>query len=109
MDSCFAGRKPLSWQQKIRQVNNPDSVDIAGGQFVQGHYVFGVVIPDFQEIGDLPVRFLRQVAAYLDVNAFVLPHCHKVDLSGPILADIDLISSSAQFEINDILDRKSVV
>ena len=46
---------------------------------VKGHYIFGVVIFDFKQIGNLTVGFLRQITAHLHINTLVAPYCHKVN------------------------------
>ena len=40
---------------------------------------------DLQQVGNLPVGFLRQIAAHLHINALIPPDGHKVDLLGCLL------------------------
>ena len=48
-----------------------DTVDVACGQFVQRYYIFRVMVFDLQQVGNLPVGFLRQIAAYLHIDALI--------------------------------------
>ena len=50
-------------QQKIRQMHDLDTVDVACGQFVHRHHIFRVMVFDFKQVCDFPVGFLRQIAA----------------------------------------------
>lgn len=62
------------------------SIDIACGQLVQCDHIFGVMIFNFQQIGNLTVSLLRQIAAHLHTDTLVAPHSHKVDLFCLVLA-----------------------
>ena len=50
-------------------MHNLHAIDVSCGQFVQRYHIFGVVVFDFKEIGDLPIRFLRQPAAYRGIGS----------------------------------------
>ena len=45
------------------------AVDIPRSQIVQCHYKFGVMVPDFQEITDFPVRIFGQLTTDLHINS----------------------------------------
>ena len=92
-------------QQKIRQVYDFYTIDISCGQLVQRQNVFRVVILDFKEIGDFPIRFLRQPTTYLNVDTLVALHCHKVNFFRFVFSDIDLIASTPQLKIYDVLQH----
>ena len=68
-----------------------DTVDVACGQFVHRHHILRVMVFDLQQVGNLPVGFLRQIAAYLHIDPLVPPHGHEVDLLGGVFADVNII------------------
>lgn len=72
-------------QQKICQMHDLDTIDVARGQFVQRYYIFRVMVFNFQQIGDLSVGFLRQIAAHLHIDPLIPPHSYKVYLLGSVL------------------------
>ena len=65
-------------QQEICQMHYPDAVYVSGGELVECHDVFGIVVFYLQEIGYLAVGLLRQLAADLDIYSLVTPHGHEV-------------------------------
>ena len=82
-----------------------DPVDIPCGQFIQRYHIFRIVVFDFEEIGNLPIRFLWQPAAHLNVDTLVALHCHKVNFFRFVFSDIDLIASTPQLKIYDVLQH----
>ncbi len=56
------------------------AVVIASCQIIQRYHIFRIMVFDFEQIGSLPVRFLRQLSAHLNVDALVTPHCHKINV-----------------------------
>ena len=56
-----------------------DPIDIAWGQFVQRYDIFRVMVFDLQQVGNLPVGFLRQIAAYLHIDPLVPSHSHEAE------------------------------
>ena len=67
------------------------AVDIPAGQFVHRHHIFGIMVLNLQKIGNLPIGFLWQPAAYLDVDALVASHRYKINFFCPVLSGIKLI------------------
>lgn len=55
------------------------TIDISCRQLIQRYHIFRIVVFDFEEIGNLPIRLLRQPAAHLNVDTLVALHCHKVN------------------------------
>lgn len=105
----FRFRTPsiLAAQQKIRQMYDFYAIEISCGQFVQRDHIFGVVIFDFKEIGNLPIRLLRQPAAYLNIDTLIPLHRHKINLFRLVFSDIDLIAPPPQLKIHDVLQHSS--
>ena len=59
--SVHLGNGPLKFlilgtQQEIRQMYDSYTFDISSGQFIHGHNVLGIVVFDFQQVYDFPVR-----------------------------------------------------
>ena len=73
-------------------MHNFHPVDISCGQLIQRYHIFRVVVFDFEEIGNLPIRFLRQPAAHLNVDTLVALHRHKINLFRFIFPDINFIA-----------------
>ena len=46
-------------QQEIRQMHDLHAIDISCRQLIQRYHIFRIVVFDFEEIGNLPIRFLR--------------------------------------------------
>ena len=82
-----------------------DAVYVSGGELVECHNVFGVVVFYLQEIGYLAVGLLRQLAADLDIDTLVAPHGHEVYLPALILAYIHLIAAPPQLEVHDVFQH----
>lgn len=82
-----------------------NTVDISSSQFVRRYYIFGVVIFNFKEIGNLPIGFLRQSAAYLNINTLVTANRYEINLFCFIFTNIDIISSPPQLKVNDIFEH----
>ncbi len=51
-------------QQKILQMLNLHAVDIACSKPVKHYYIFRVMVFNLKQVSNLPVEFLRQIAAY---------------------------------------------
>ncbi len=64
------------------------AIDISCRQRIQRYHIFRIVVFDFEEIGNLPIRFLRQPAAHLNVDTLVALHCHKINFLCFILSDL---------------------
>ncbi len=92
-------------QQKIRQMHDLDTVDVACGQFVQRYDIFRVMVSDFQQVGNLTVRLLWQIAAHLHIDPLVPPHGYEVDLLGCIFADIYIIALPPKLEVHDVFQH----
>ena len=75
-------------------------IDVSHGQFVQRYHIFRIVVFDFKEIRYLPIRFLRQPAAYLNVDTFIALHRHKINFLRFVLPNIDLVAPTPQFKMN---------
>ena len=60
-------------------MHNFHPVDISCGQLIQRYHIFRIVVFDFEEIGNLPIRLLRQPAAHLNVDTLVAPQRHKIN------------------------------
>ena len=82
-----------------------NTVDISGSQFVQRYYIFWIVVFDFKEIGNLPVGFLRQSAAHLNINTLITANRYKVYLFCLVFSDIDIIAFPPQFKVNDVFEH----
>ena len=72
-----------------------NAVDISGGKFVQRYNIFRIVVFDFEEIGNLPIRFLWQPAAHLNVDTLVTLHRHKINFFRFIFANLYRLLFSA--------------
>ena len=46
----------LGTQQKINQMHDTHTIDISSSQVIHGHNIFGIVVFDFQQVSDFPVR-----------------------------------------------------
>lgn len=55
-------------------MHNLHTVDIACGELVKGYDILGVVILDFEQIGNHAVGFLRQIAAHLHIDTLIAPY-----------------------------------
>lgn len=86
-------------------MHDPDTIDVACGQFVQRYYILRIMVFDFQQVGDFPVRFLRQIAAHLHINALVPPHDHEVDFLGGVF----VCNPEKLFEIPEILSTQAAI
>ena len=82
-----------------------DPIDIACGQFVQRYDIFRVMVFDLQQVGNLPVGFLRQIAAYLHIDPLVPSHSHEVDLLGGVFADIHIIALPPKLKVHNVLQH----
>lgn len=82
-----------------------DAVYVSGGELVERHDVFGVMIFYLQEICYLTVGLLRQLAADLDIDALVAPHGYEIYLPALILAYIHLIAAPPQLEVHDVFQH----
>lgn len=59
--SVHLGNGPLKFlilgtQQKINQMHDTYTIDISSSQVIHGHNVLGIVVFDFQQVYDFPVR-----------------------------------------------------
>ncbi len=52
-------------KQKISQIYDFYTIDIAHSQLVESDHIFGIVIPDLKKVRDLAVGFFGKLAAYL--------------------------------------------
>lgn len=82
-----------------------DPIDIACGQFVQRYYIFRIMVFNLQQVGDLPVGFLRQIAAHLHIDPLIPPHGYEVDLLGGVFADIHIIALPPKFKVHDVFQH----
>lgn len=78
-------------------------MDIPGSQFIQGHDILGVMVPDGHQIADFAVRLFRQVPAYLDVDPLVLTLGNEINFFCVMLADPDLVASPAELKSEDLI------
>ena len=83
-------------------MHNFHPVDISCRQLIQRYHIFRIVVFDFEEIGNLPIRFLWQPAAHLNVDTLVALHRHKINLFRFIFPDINFIAPPPQFKIHDV-------
>ena len=58
-------------------MNDFDSVFIAGRHAVQGYDILGIVVPDHQQVADLPVGVRRKAHADLHIIPEKLNHLNK--------------------------------
>ena len=47
------------------------AIDISCRQLIQRYHIFRIVVFDFEEIDNLPIRFLRQPATNLNVDCLL--------------------------------------
>lgn len=66
-------------QQKICQMYDLHTVNIACGKLIKCYDILGVVVFDFKQAGNLSVGFLRQITAYLYIDTLVTSYRHKGD------------------------------
>ncbi len=55
------------------------TVNISSRQLIQSNYIFRITVFYFQKICYFPVRFLRQIAAYLYINPFIPAYSYKIN------------------------------
>ena len=79
-------------KQKIRQMNDPDTVLNSRVHFVQRHHIFRIMIFDLHQVHDLAVGIFRQLHADLHIHPLVAAVGNKVDLFRVVLPDEHLIA-----------------
>jgi hypothetical protein len=53
------------------------TIDITGGKFIKCYHILWIMILDFKQICNFAIGFLRQISAYLNVDALIPPYCNK--------------------------------
>ena len=81
------------------------TIYIACGKLVKRYDIFGVVILDFVQVGNLPVRFLWQIAAHLHIDALIAPCRYEVNYFRFVFFNIDLIVFSAKFKVHNVFQH----
>ena len=84
-------------------MNDSDSIDVSSIQFVQSDDVFWIMVFDFHQVIDFPIRVVRKLDTDLYIEFFIPFRGDKVDFFCVVLSDIDIIFSSFQFKKDDIL------
>ena len=88
-------------------MDDPDPVFISESELVHADDIFGVVILDIHQVADFPFGIFRELAANLNIDFFSASLADKVDFFDTIFPDIDRVSSSPHFEIDDIFQHGS--
>ena len=89
-------------QQEISYMYNLNSIDISTSKFIQCDYIFRIMIFDFQKIFNFSIRLFWQIATNLYIDPLITFHCNKINFLFFIFSNINLITSSPQFKINNI-------
>ena len=84
-----------------------DPVFISESELVHADDIFGVVILDIHQIAGFPFGIFRELAANLNIDFFSASLADKIDFFDTIFPDIDRVSSSPHFEIDDIFQYGS--
>ena len=88
-------------------MDDPDPVFISECELVHADDIFGVVILDIHQIAGFPFGIFQELAANLNIDFFSASLADKIDFFDTIFPDIDRVSSSSHFEIDDIFQHGS--
>ena len=85
-----------------------DAFVVPSRELIRCENIFGIVIADLQQAVVFPFFCFRRtkLPRHLYIKLFILPSCHKVDLSTAKFTDIDGVSSATKFQVHDILKAR---